>query len=185
MCLWRCRSFCFARHMTASLIASLLSRCIPRVPVAPSVVGPHRNQDRTSQCTRACTVGGWLILHEAMSVRAARYGSRTPYYRRIEAAAVDIMRWSCGRASADGLGTSVSRVGPHHNQVRTMQCTRACNVGEERLASWPALQSNPHRSVHARLLCGRTADSSRDDEHASRSPRGSNAASPTDRSRSR
>ena len=35
-CLWRRRSPRFVRHMTALLIASLLLRCIPRVPVAPS-----------------------------------------------------------------------------------------------------------------------------------------------------
>ena len=39
--------------------------------------------------------------------------------------------------------------------------------------------------MHARLLHGRTADSPRGDKHAGRAPRGSNAISPTIRSRSR
>ena len=37
VCLWHHRSLRFARHMTASLIASLLLRCLPHVPDAPSV----------------------------------------------------------------------------------------------------------------------------------------------------
>ena len=50
VCLWRRRSLRFARHMTASLIASLLVRCIPRVPVAPSVPSLRSSQDGVAHC---------------------------------------------------------------------------------------------------------------------------------------
>ena len=50
VCLWRRRSLRFARHMTASLIASLLLRCIPRVPVAPSVPSLRSSQDGVAHC---------------------------------------------------------------------------------------------------------------------------------------
>ena len=49
-CLWRHRSLRFARHMTASLIASLLLRCIPRVPVAPSVPLLRPSHDDVAHC---------------------------------------------------------------------------------------------------------------------------------------
>ena len=45
VCLWRRRSLRFARHMTASLIASLLLRCIPRVPVVSSVPSLRSSRD--------------------------------------------------------------------------------------------------------------------------------------------
>ena len=49
--------------------------------------------------------------------------------QRFELVAVDLMRWPCGRDSANELGRTASRLSPHHNQVRTAQCTRACSVG--------------------------------------------------------
>ena len=50
VCLWRRRSLRFARHMTASLIASLLSRCKRRVPVAPSVPSLRSSHDGVAHC---------------------------------------------------------------------------------------------------------------------------------------
>ena len=50
VCLWRCRSLRFARHMTASLIASLLLRCKRRVPVAPSVPSLRSSHDGVAHC---------------------------------------------------------------------------------------------------------------------------------------
>ena len=50
VCLWRRRSLRFARHMTASLIASLLMRCKRRVPVAPSVPSLRSSHDGVAHC---------------------------------------------------------------------------------------------------------------------------------------
>ena len=50
VCLWRRRSLRFARHMTASLIASLLLRCKRRVPVAPSVPSLRSSRDSVAHC---------------------------------------------------------------------------------------------------------------------------------------
>ena len=50
VCLWRRRSPRFVRHMTASLMASLLMRCKRRVPVAPSVPSLRSSQDSVAHC---------------------------------------------------------------------------------------------------------------------------------------
>jgi hypothetical protein len=50
VCLWCRRPLRFARHKTASLIASLLLRCIPHVPVAPSVPSLRLSQDGVARC---------------------------------------------------------------------------------------------------------------------------------------
>ena len=59
VCLWRRRSLRFARHMTASLSASLLLRCIPRMPVAPSVHSLRSSRDNVAHCFAS------LALHTA------------------------------------------------------------------------------------------------------------------------
>ena len=46
----RCRSLRFARHMTASLIASLLLHRKRRVPVASSVPSPRSSHDGVAHC---------------------------------------------------------------------------------------------------------------------------------------
>ena len=50
VCLWRLRFLRFARHVTASLIASLLLRCIPRLPVAPSVPSLLSSHNGVARC---------------------------------------------------------------------------------------------------------------------------------------
>ena len=50
VCLWHRRSLRFARHMTALLIASLLLRCIPRVPLTPSVLSLRSSHDGVAHC---------------------------------------------------------------------------------------------------------------------------------------
>jgi hypothetical protein len=50
VCLWHRRSLRFARHSTASLIASLLLSCKRRVPVAPSVPSLRSSQDGVAHC---------------------------------------------------------------------------------------------------------------------------------------
>ena len=49
-CLWRHRSLRFARHMTASLVASLLSRCKRRVPVVPPVPSLRSSHGGVAHC---------------------------------------------------------------------------------------------------------------------------------------
>ena len=50
VCLWRRRSLRFARHMSASLIASLLLRCKQCVPVVPSVPAPRSSHEGVAYC---------------------------------------------------------------------------------------------------------------------------------------
>ena len=50
VCLRRRRPLRFARHVIASLIASLLLRCKRRVPVAPSVPSLRSSQDGVAHC---------------------------------------------------------------------------------------------------------------------------------------
>jgi hypothetical protein len=50
VCPWRRRSLRFARHMTASLIASLLLRRTRHVPVAPSVPSLRSSCDGVAHC---------------------------------------------------------------------------------------------------------------------------------------
>ena len=50
VCLWRRRSLRFARHVPASLIASLLSRRKGRVPVAPSALRFARHAMKVAHC---------------------------------------------------------------------------------------------------------------------------------------
>ena len=64
VCLWRRQSSRFARHMTASLIASLLLRYKRRVPVAPSVPSLRSSRDGVAQCLAS------LALHTACACSA-------------------------------------------------------------------------------------------------------------------
>ena len=50
VCLWRLRPLCFARHMTASLIASPLLRRNRRVPVASSVPSLLSSHNGVAHC---------------------------------------------------------------------------------------------------------------------------------------
>ena len=55
---------CFARHMTASLVTSLLLRCKRRVPVAPSVPSLRSSHDGVAHCFAS------LALHTAYACGA-------------------------------------------------------------------------------------------------------------------
>ena len=61
---------------------------------APCNNGPHHNHAR-SALRGACSAVRWPFLFVA----------------------TDLLRYWCGRASADGMGRSVPRVGPHHNHA--------------------------------------------------------------------
>ena len=68
VCPWRCQSLRFARHMTASLIALLLSRCIPRVLEAPSV--PRCSRHMTASLIASLLLRGKRRVPVASSVVA-------------------------------------------------------------------------------------------------------------------
>ena len=84
MCLWRRRSLRFARHKTASLIASLLLRCIPRVPVAPSVPSLRSSQDGVARCFAS------LALHTACAC-----GAVGPFASLVTRRRRSLLRFSC------------------------------------------------------------------------------------------
>ena len=71
VCLWCRRSLRFARHMTASLSASLLLRCIPRVPVAPSVFSLRPSRDGFAPSLRFSCVANGACLWRRRSLRFA------------------------------------------------------------------------------------------------------------------
>ena len=84
VCLWRRRSLRFARHKTASLIASLLLRCIPRVPVAPSVPSLRSSQDGVAHCFAS------LALHTACAC-----GAVGPFASLVTRRRRSLLRFSC------------------------------------------------------------------------------------------
>ena len=72
VCLWRRRSLRIARHMTASLIASLLLRCRRRVHVAPSVPSLRRHMTASLIALLLLRYGGVCPWHR-WSLRFARH----------------------------------------------------------------------------------------------------------------
>ena len=84
VCLWRRRSLRFARHMTASLIASLLLRCIPRVPVAPSVPSLRSSHDGVAHCFAS------LALQTACAC-----GAVGPFASLVTRRRRSLLRFSC------------------------------------------------------------------------------------------
>ena len=83
-CLWRHRPLRFARHMTASLISSLLLRCKRRVPVAPSVPSLRSSQDGVAHCFAS------LALQTACACGAVGpFASLVTWRRR------SLLRFSC------------------------------------------------------------------------------------------
>jgi len=78
---WRRRSLRFARHMAASLIASLLLRCKRRVPVAPSVPSLRLSHDGVAHCfaslalQMACACGAVGPLRFACHMTASLIAS--------------------------------------------------------------------------------------------------------------
>ena len=75
VCLWRRRSLRFARHMTASLIASLLLRCKRRVPVAPSVPSLRLSHDGVAHCVASLALQACVpVAPSAPSLRSSHGG---------------------------------------------------------------------------------------------------------------
>ena len=84
VCLWRRRSLRFARHVTASLIASLLSRCKRRVPVAPSVPSLRSSHDGVAHCFAS------LALQTACAC-----GAVGPFASLVTRRRRSLLRFSC------------------------------------------------------------------------------------------
>ena len=68
---------------------------------------------------RACSVGGRTCFHRAKRAHDVCRGIRTRLTRPIEGRAADLCRCWCGRAPADGVERSVSRVGPHNKHAKS------------------------------------------------------------------
>ena len=144
-----------ARHGIKRDTTTFRSRS--RRPGAVSVkrsLGQRRGMERVARWpaktttpsppARACSVGGWPVLHEAKRARAARHGSQRRWPLRFEAAAADLARCRRRRASANGVGWSASRVGREDNHAK---------------------------SASARVLRGQSAGSPRGEARAGRAPR--------------
>ena len=117
-------------------------------------------EDNHAKSASACVLRGRSVgspRGEALSW-AASHGTRKLHWRCFEAAAVDMARWRCGRASSNGVGWSSPRVGREGNHAK---------------------------SASARVLRGRSAGSPRGEARAGRAPRDSEASVTLFRSRSR
>ena len=107
---------------------------------------------------RGCSVGSRSVLHGAKRAGGARHGIWKLWPRGFEAAAADLARCRCGRASAKGVGWSAPRVGRGDNYAKF---------------------------VSARVLRGRSAGFPRSESRAGRAARASKAVDTTLRNRSR
>ena len=134
-------------------------------------VGPHHNHAKSALCG-ACSAVSRPLRHGAIRARDVRHGTRTRWSRPLESPAVDWSKCWCGRASADCVGRSAPRVGPHHNHAKsalrgalrgpsaaTPWCdTRAERAPQDSNALFKTLRILHHQSVA--VLCGRaSADS--------------------------
>ena len=72
-----------------------------------------------SALARACSVGAWPLFHGAKRAPVARHRTWKPQLRRVEAAAADLGRCRCSRASANGVGWSAPRVGLEDNHAKS------------------------------------------------------------------
>ena len=84
VCLWRRRSLRFARHMTTSLIASLLKLCNRRLPVAPSVPSLRSSHDGVAHCF------AFLALQTACAS-----GAVGPFASLVTTRRRSLLRFSC------------------------------------------------------------------------------------------
>ena len=146
-CLWRRRSLRFARHRTASLIASLLLRCKRRVPVAPSVPSLRSSQDGVAHCfasrrrrslLRFSCVANDVCLWRRRSLRFARHRGERRSLLRFPSFASQSVAQPPRRTSH-----------PAHRTAQT------CPIGARRESSLHPMRT--HIRAHAprnKSLCG-------------------------------
>ena len=84
VCLWRRRSLRFARHMAASLIASLLLRSKRRVPDAPSAPSLRSSHDGVAHCFASLTLQ-----------TACACGAVSPFASFVTRRRRSLLRFSC------------------------------------------------------------------------------------------
>ena len=122
-----------------AMATMVLSRSLR--PGAVSAPGPSANgvkwsasrvgradNSAKSAARSACSVGIRLVRHVAKRARTARHGTRKRWPQRFEAAAADQARCRWRRASANGVGWSVLRVGRADNRAKSA-ARSACVVG--------------------------------------------------------
>ena len=78
-----------------------------------------RKDNHAKSASARALRGGRPVSNGAKRARAARYGDRKPWSRDSAPAAVGLARCRCGRASANGLGWSASRVGREDNHAKS------------------------------------------------------------------
>ena len=135
------------------------------------LVGLHHNHANSALCG-ACSAVRRPLRHGAIRARDVCHGTRTRWSRSLESSAADWSQCWCGRVSADCVGRSAPRVGPHHNHAKsalrgalrgpsaaTPWCdTRAERAPQDSNALAKILRIVHHQSIA--VLCGRaSADS--------------------------
>ena len=123
VCLWRRRPSRFARHMTASLIASLLLRCKRRVPVAPSDPSLRSSHDGVAHCFAS------LALRTACAC-----GAVGPFASLVTDGVRSLLRSSLRCKRRVPVAPSVPSLRSSHDGVRSLlrfllRCIRACACG--------------------------------------------------------
>ena len=78
---------------------------------------------------RACSVDRWPVRHGAKRARAARHRNWKLWPQRFKAAAADLARCRCRRASANGVGRSAPRVGRADNHAKSASARTPWAVG--------------------------------------------------------
>ena len=136
------------RPVAVLLRSSLGRRCGEERALRWATSQPR--QVRTAQ--RACSVGYRPMSCGVKCGRAMRHGIQTRRVKPVKDRAADLSPCWCGRASADVVGRSVPRVGPQRNQP------------------------SPHCA--ASVLRERSANTSRGENCAGRTPQYSNVTVP-------
>ena len=149
--MWRRLFLRFARHMTASLIASLLLRCIPRVPEAPSVPSLRSSQDGVAHCfasrrrrslLRFSCVANDVCLWRRRSLRFAR---------DMTASLMASLLMRCKRRMP--VAPSVPSHRSSHDGIAHCFASLRCNRRVPVAPSVPSLRSSHGGSLTASLLC--------------------------------
>ena len=134
VCLWRRRSLRFARHKTASLIASLLVRCKRRVPVAPSVPSLRSSHDGVAHCFAS------LALQTACAC-----GAVGPFASLVTRQRRSLLRFS----------GATRELAPPHAHIHAATTAQTCPIGARRESSLHPMRT--HIRAHAprnKSLCG-------------------------------
>ena len=141
MCLWRRRPLRFARNTTASLIASLLLRCIRRVPVAPSVPSLRSSHDGVAHCFASLA-----------SQTACACGAVGPFASLVTWRRRSLLRFSCVANGVCLWRRRSLRFARHMTASLIASLLLCCKRRVPVASSVPSLRSSHDASLIASLL---------------------------------